>query len=153
MTDMTTARTQIADALRDSGLQGRGWVWRLEGPEVQWVVHIDQLPYGNRLAVDIGLDLQTESTPRRPTDCPILLHLENLPVARDLAVSRALDLDSHLSENQRARELEAAARMLGEYLSKRVTLASVRDAYRSGDFGSGFIHKDVRAVLDSEGLP
>ncbi len=153
MTEMTTARTQIADALRDSGLLGRGSVWRLKGPDVQWVIHIDQLPYGNRLAVDIGLDLQTESTPRRPTDCPILLHLENLPVARDTEVSMALDLDSHIADDQRARDLEAAALALGHYLNDRATLASVRDAYRSGEFGSGFIRKDIRTVLESEGLP
>lgn len=153
MTDATTTRAWIADALKRSGLRGRGDVWRLQGSEVQWVVHIDQLPYGNRLGVDIGLDLQTHSTPRRPTDCPILLHFENLPVARDFAVSMALDLDSGLDSDQRRRELEGVTRALGDYLAERLTLVAVREAYRSGDFGSAFIHKIARATLDWEGAP
>jgi hypothetical protein len=149
MTDTVTARTWIADVLRDSGLQGRGSVWRLKGSDVQWIVHIDQLPYGNRLGVDVGLDLQTQSTPRLPTDCPILLHLENLPVARDFSVSMALDLDSVLDADQRRQQLVGAVRALGAYASERLSIAAVREAYGSGDFSSAFIDKDARAALEA----
>lgn len=149
MTDYTTARDTIAASLHDSGFTGRGAIWRRRGKDVQWVVHIDRLPYGSRLAVDIGLDLQLDSTPRRPTDCPILLHIENLKLSTSLNILEALDLDSGLADSDRAHELTALAEALASYISDRLTFDSVRDSYRVGDFASGFIHKNARALLEA----
>lgn len=149
MTNATDIKSWAAAALRECGLSGRGSVWRLRRPEVQWVVHLDQLPFGERLGVDIGLDLQTESTPRRPTDCGILLHLENLPFARDLWVARALDIDSDLDEDQRRTDIVDAVHALGEYVVARGTYEDVRHSFLRGEFDSGFIRRDVRELLSS----
>lgn len=149
MTATTTVKTWISDGLKAAGLRGRGSVWRLKGPEVQWVVHIDELPYGNRLGVDIGLDLQVATTPRWPTDCPVLLHLENAPPVMDNDVVASLDLDSGIAPDQRRQQLEGTIRELANYLAEHVTMSSVRAAYRNGDFAAAFIHKDARATLES----
>ncbi len=141
----------IADCLKANGLRGRGRVWRLKGAEVQWVVHVDRLPVGRRLGVDIGLALQTDVTPRLPTDCPVLVHLENLPWARDLAVVESLDLKSPLDPDGRRSEIEAATRRLADYLAGLLTFEAVRDAYRAGDLKAAFIHRDARAFLESSG--
>lgn len=143
------AKSWLSESLKVGGFGGRGAVWRMKGSEVQWVVHIDELPYGNRLGVDIGLELQPATTPHRPTDCPILLHLENVPVARDSAVVEALDLDSGLAPDQRRQELEDVTRALATYLTGHLTLSAVRGAYRAGDLGSAFIRKDARAILEA----
>lgn len=149
MTTTAVAKTWISGSLKAAGLRGRGSVWRLKSPEVQWVVHIDELPYGNRLGVDIGLDLQSATTPQRPTNCPILVHLENLPPAKDLSVVAALDLDSGLAPDLRREELEEATRALAGYLAGHLTLKAVRVAYSAGDFASAFIRKDARATLEA----
>jgi hypothetical protein len=149
MTESTAAKTWISATLRTAGLQGRGSIWRMKGQEVQWVVHIDELPYGNRLGVDIGLDLQSATTPQRPTNCPVLLHLENLPAAKDFPVVESLDLDSGLAPDRRRQELEEATQALAGYLADHLTLSAVRAAYRAGDFGSAFIRKDARAILEA----
>ena len=149
MTETTTAKTWISDSLKVAGLRGRGSVWRMKGPEVQWIVHIDELPYGNRLGVDIGLDLQSATTLKRPTDSAVLLHLENVPFARDFEVVASLDLESGLAPNRRRRELEGVATALAEYLAEHLTLDAVRAAYLAGDLRSAFIRKDARATLES----
>lgn len=149
MTLTAATKSWISEGLKAAGFRGRGSVWRMKGPEVQWVVHIDELPYGNRLGVDIGLDLQSATTRHRPTDCPVLLHLENLPVASDFAVVESLDLDSGLGPDQRRQELENATRALASYLTGHLTLRAVRAAYHAGDLGSAFIHKDARAILEA----
>jgi hypothetical protein len=149
MTPIATAKSWISESLKTAGLRGRGSVWRMKGPEVQWVVHIDELPYGNRLGVDVGLELQTTTTPRRPTDCPVLLHLENIHIARDFAVVASLDLDSGLAPDQRRQELEGVTRALANYLTGHLTLSAVRAAYAAGDLGSAFIRKDARAILEA----
>ncbi len=153
MTTIDSVRQFVANSLEASGLRGRGAVWRLKGPEVQWIIHLDQLPYGDRLGVDIGLDLQVETAPRRPTDCPVLLHLENMPFAADLAIEMALDLNSGMEPDRRRKELTAAGQAVGTYLAAHVTIDQVKDAFRAGDFRSGFIHKDARAFLESAGAP
>lgn len=154
MTNASSAGSWIVGALREAGYRGRGSVWRLTGAGIQWVVHVDRLSHSNRLGVDIGLDLQIETLPRRPTDCPILLHLENLPPARELPVSMLLDLDSTVGSRQRRHELERLGRTLGRYTYERRTLPAVRAAYRAGDVDSGFVHKDARSVLEGgEGVP
>lgn len=151
MTETTTVKSWISDTLKGAGFRGRGSVWRMKGQEVQWVVHIDELPYGNRLRVDIGLDLQVGTTPPRPTDCPVLLHLENAPPAESYEVVAALDLDSGLVQDQRRQELETVVRDLAAYLAELLTMSSVRAAYRAGDLNAAFIRKDARATLESGG--
>lgn len=148
MTTKSAAKTWISEGLKAAGLRGRGSTWRMKGQEVQWVVQIDELPYGNRLGVDIGLDLQSTSTPQRPTNCPVLFHLENLPAAKDLGVVEALDLDSGLAPDRRRHELEELTRILAGYLAEHLVLTAVRAAYRAADFGSAFIRKDARAILE-----
>ena len=47
-------------------------------------------------------------------------------------------------------------RSAGPVVAQRSTLAAVRHAYRAGEFDSGFIHMDVRALLEDKteaGLP
>jgi hypothetical protein len=149
MTQTATAKSWITESLKAAGFRGRGSIWRLKGPEVQWVVQVDELPYGNRLGVDIGLEMQSGTTPRRPTDCPVLLHLENIPVAKDFAVVESLDLDSGLDPDQRHHELENAARALARFLAGHLTLRAVRAAYRAGDLGPAFIRKDARVILEA----
>lgn len=153
MTERSATRAWISQGLQEAGLRGRGAIWRLKGLDVQWVVHIDELPFGNRFGIDIGLDLQLVTTPRRPTDCPVLLHLENLPVARDLEVVASLDLDSGMSSDRRRQELDRATAALGDYIGEHITMGAVRAAYRNGDFASAFIHKDARAMLESGEVP
>jgi len=153
MTEVTTAKAWISDRLKAAGLRGRGSVWRMKGQEVQWVIHIDDLPYGHRLGVDIGLDLQSATTPQRPTDCSVLLHLENLPFAQELQVVASLDLDSGFASDRRRQELDRAIGALADYLGEHLTLSAVRSAYRSGDFASAFIRKDARAALEAGGAP
>lgn len=148
MTFSATVKSWIAESLKAAGLRGRGAVWRVKGSEVQWVVHIDDLPNSNRLGVDIGLELHPTTTPRRPTDCPILLHLENVPVARSFAVVESLDLNSNLQADQRRHQLEDVTRALARYLADHLTLDAVRSAYRDGDLASAFIRKEARAFLE-----
>lgn len=150
MIDTATVKTWISDNLKAAGLRGRGSVWRMKGPDVQWIVHIDELPYGPRLGVDIGLELQANTTPARPTDCPVLLHLENVPLAEKYQVVASLDLASDLAPDRRHQELESVIRELADYLAGHLTLGSVRAAYRAGDFKAAFIHKDARTSLDSD---
>jgi hypothetical protein len=149
MMTIEATRDVIGASLRRTGLAGRGSVWRRRGSDVQWVVHIDQLPYGHRLGIDIGLDLQTESTPARPTDCAILLHVENLGIVDQSLILQALDLDSSIADADRRETLEGAASALGEYIAARLGLDAVRDAYRYQEFNSGFIRKDARESLES----
>lgn len=151
------ARDLIGAAFKQSGLYGRGSVWRMNGPDVQCVIQIDRPPNRNRVGVDIGLDLQVETTPRRPTDCSILLHLENLSFAfedlsftDDLPLRMALDLDSGMQAEDRSQELSKAAKALAAYLHQHVNFTQVADAYRSGHFRAGFIHKEARASLDRQ---
>lgn len=153
MTLTVTAKSWISESLKAAGLRGRGSVWRTKGPEIQWVIHIDELPYGNRLGVDVGLELEVATTPQRPTDCPVLLHLENFPFAKDFAVVASLDLDSGLTPDQRRQELEGVTRVLASYLAEHLTLSAVRAAYRAGDFRSAFIRKDARAILEADDDP
>jgi len=150
MIDIATLKAWLGDSLKAAGLRGRGAVWRMEGVDVQYVVHIDRPPYGKRLAVEIGLDLQSAVQRPRATDCQIVLYLEFLPFARRSEVAEALDLDSNLAPEQRRRELDDAVAGLGRYLADHVTLAAVRAAYRAGDFRAGFVHKDARKVLEAE---
>ena len=153
MIETTTAITWIAEGLEAAGLRGRGSVWRMSGPAVEWVVHIDHVPHGNRLAVDIGLDLQSAAPPRRPTDCPVLLHLENVPVAKEFAVVESLDLDSGLTADRRRHELQSTTRALADYLTEHLTLSAARAAYRAGDFASAFVRKDARTILEADESP
>lgn len=153
MTDKVTARTWISDRLNAGGMSGRGSVWRARGEDVQWVVHIDELPFGNRLGIDIGLDLQPAPAPRRPTDCPVLLHLENMPFAQEVEVVASLDLDSGLSADSRHRQLEKAADELACYLTGHLTMSAVRHAYSSGQFAAAFIRKDARTALEAGVAP
>jgi hypothetical protein len=143
-----TARQLIGETLKARGLRGRGSLWRYLGPDVQWIIHIDELPYGQRLGIDVGLDLQAVEMRRMPTECPILLHLENMPLAADLDVFASLDLDSNLTADARIGNLTAALDALIDYVSRHQTLEQVREAYRAGDFRSAFIHKDTRASLE-----
>jgi hypothetical protein len=123
-------------------------MWRRVGTGVQWLVEIESLPFGHRLGVSIGLDLQTGTTPTRPNFCPIYLDLETMHLADDVWVTRALDMDARLTDDERRHDLESAARSLSAFIGQRLSLDSVRAAYRDGDFKSGFIHKDVRHILE-----
>lgn len=145
-----SARSVLGVALRASGFAGRGAIWRLSGPDVQWTVHIDRLPYGQRLGIDIGLDLDADPAPKRPTDCPILLHLENLKPFDKGRVVEALDLSSSLDDERRAAVLEESMVTLGRYLAERLTLEAIRASFRAGEFESGFVHKDARAALEND---
>ena len=127
MTSTADVKGWAAAIFREFGLRGRSSLWRHAGREVQWIVHIDRLPFGERVGVDIGLDLQTGSRPRRPTDCGILLHLENMPFVTDTWITRALDLDSRLDEQQRHHDIVEALRALCKYIAVRGTLDEVRD--------------------------
>lgn len=144
-----TVKAWIADSLRAGGLRGRGRVWRLKGQEVQWVVRIDEPPRHNHLAVDVGLDLQSVTTPSSPNYCPIYLALEHMPFAGDSAIVEAMDFDSRVLPKWRKREIEDVTGALTSYMAERMTLSAVRAAYRNGEFKAGFIHKDVRGVLAS----
>lgn len=119
---------------------------------MQWVVQIDELPYGRRLGVDIGLDLQSAATSGLPTHCPVLLHLENLPIADRFEVVMALDISSGMDADRRRAELERVARALADYMAQHINLGDVRAAYHSGDFASAFIHMDARALLEAEAV-
>lgn len=153
VTDLSAIRKWIAATAEASGLTGRASVWRLVGPEVQWVMRIDRPPYGQRLAIDVGLDLQTDTEPKEPQDCPIMIGLENLAVADEFWLNRALDLSSNLSDDERRRDIEGAVRALANYMSERTTLESVRAAYARGEFRAGFVHKDVRSILERDESP
>lgn len=149
MTETATVKAWISESLKAAGLRGRGALWRLKGSEVQWIVHIDELPYGHRLGVDIGLDLAVTTTPRRPTDCAVLLHLENAPMIEDYHVAALLDLDSGLAPDRRRQEIQDAVRGLAHYLAEHLTMSAIRAAYRAGDFEAAFIHKDFRKILEA----
>ncbi|HEX2893750.1 MAG TPA: hypothetical protein VHO29_07080 [Marmoricola sp.] len=147
MSATNLVKAWISGCLKDAGFEGRASLWRIRGPEVQWVVQIEDLPHGSRLGVDVGLDLQSGSNRRRPTDCPILLHLENLPTAGDFAVMEALDMSSTLTPDRRREEIEGAIRALAEYVTNHGTLSSLRAAYQDGDLRSAFVRKDARVTL------
>ncbi len=138
----------IGDSLKRSGFQGRGSVWRLKGSDVQWIVQVERPRFGSWVAVDIGLDLQTDTTPHRPTDCVVLLHLENLGLMDDLSLRMALELDSRMNDDDRLRVLDEAAAALSAYLHHHRSFARVVAAYRDGHFRAGAIHQDARALLD-----
>lgn len=150
MTGSAAVRDQIAEALGEFGIRGRGSIWRVRGSQVQWVVRLDHLPRGHRFGIDIGLDLQTNTARRLPTDCAILLHLENLPGARDLPIPMTLALDSNLPWDERLQVLDVAGRVLGAFISDRLTLSDIRASFRAGDFDSAIIVKDARTVLETE---
>jgi hypothetical protein len=154
MTDTSTARSWNVEALREAGYLGRGSVWRLTGAGSSGSSTSTDSLMATAWASDVGLDLQIDTSPRRPTDCPILLHLENLPPAKVLPVSMLLDLDSTVGSRQRRHELERLGRTLGLYTKERCTLPAVRAAYWAGDFDSGFVHKDARSFFEGgEGAP
>ncbi len=148
MTEISEARSILRDALKRAGLSGRGSVWRFPSKDVQWVVGIDRPPYGKRLGVEIGLDLQTEVVRPRANDCAVIVYLEQIPGIDYVDVMRAMDMDSTLEDEKRVEYLETAIRLLGDYLAERRTFAAVREAYHAGEF-RGFIHKDARARFEA----
>lgn len=152
MIEMQIVRTKIVDELKRAGLSGRGSTWRLIGEGVQWVVSIERLPFGSRLGVDVGLDLQTETKPSRANDCAIVIPFEGLPIVEYSDAMRAFDLESTLDWETRLRYLEQEISALGEYLAERSTFEAVRAAYRADEFEHGFVHKDARARLESESV-
>lgn len=150
MISIEVTRRLIAETLEDSGLQGRGSVWRLVGPELQWIVEIDRPPNGMALAVDIGGDLRRDPTIRHATDCPLMLNLETMPFVRDMPILEALHLESRMDPEFRREVIVVAVRALGDYLRDHLTFARIGDAYRAGDLRAGFIHKDLRSRLESQ---
>jgi len=150
MTDISDLKIWVANTFRSAGILGRGNVWRLKGRGVQWVVHLDKAPCTGRLGVDIGLDLQSETTPRLPTDCPILTHLENMPFAGGFETTSAFDLRSPLSPDRRRAEVEGVVGELARYVLNRATLNDVRAAYFEGEFDSAFVLKEARELLEEK---
>jgi hypothetical protein len=157
MTDIREVSAILGETFRSVSMAGRGRVWRAEFPEVSWLIELDKLPYGHRLALDLGLHLAAvdvgSSRPARATDCSVLMHLENLPMAPDLEKStiiRAFDLDSDIDDNERRAVLEQIGRAVAAYVIGHSTLGSVREALVAGDLASAFIRRDARRVLEQE---
>lgn len=153
MSDVQTVRGWVAEAFRSSEMRGRDAKWRLAGVGIQWVVEIDSLPYGRRLGVEIGLDLQDAAPRKKATECPILLHLPNLPSVRELPVMKAFDLGSDLDEGRREQIVRSAAGALCDFVVSHQTIEEVREAYREGAFDSAAIHWATRETLEQSGKP
>jgi len=141
----------LREALASHAMTNRGSVWQHSGPEVHWVLHLDRLPHGNRLAIDVGAALidGTGRLPARATDCPLVMHAENMALGDAPAVMPVVDLDSSLADEDRRVDLERIARALGVYVADRGTLDALRRAYRAGELRSAFIDKAVREVLEA----
>ena len=90
MTTYAEARRVIGASLKNSGLVGRGSVWRLSGSDVQWLAQIDQARFASWVNVDIGLELGLDMTPHRAADCAVVVALENLGLVDDLSLRMAL---------------------------------------------------------------
>jgi hypothetical protein len=146
-----TTRDEVAEmaaaVLRERGLTGRGRTFRTVGSDIQWVVHLDKIPRSQRLSVDIGLDLQIETTPQLPTDCPVVVGLENLPGVDGSRVLRVFDADQLVDEGDRRHEVLHAMSACADFVLGRLSLAEVRAAYGEGAFASAFIDKNARALL------
>jgi hypothetical protein len=149
-----TTREAVGNALSaglaTAGIRGRGNTWRLKGEEVAWVVHLDRLPHGDRVAIDVGCTVDpVANSPRRASDCPIVFHAENMTLRSGLDVVELLDLESSISESTRLADVSRLGETLAQYIGHRQTLAALRAAYAAGEFRSAFISREARESLEA----
>ena len=146
-------RDDIRDALdrglRLAGMRRRGFVWRLDGDEVGWIIHLDRLPHGDRVSIDVGCAPMGQGrSARNASNCPMVMHAENLSLPMDLDVVRLLDLASSETDSDRAAEVTRLGEALARYVTGRQTLRELQRAFSSGEFRSAFLSRDVRDLLE-----
>lgn len=149
MTTFFEARQYFEDSLRRGGFRGRGATWRLQGDGVAWVVHVERPPKGNRIAIEIGLNLWAEPEYLRANDCPMILYPEVMPLLDVYSFRMASDLESGMESDARHQALVGAGDKLVAYLKDHLTREAVLASYRAGEFRSAFIRKDAREYLDA----
>jgi hypothetical protein len=121
-------------ALREVGFRGRRTRFHRQGPDLQWLVDLDRPPYGDRIEVEIGLELQTDTRPTSAIYCGSVLYLDQLPFSDTTAIWRTFDARSDLPDDRRQEEIVAAIHALGEYIDAHNTVGDIRAAYDRGDF-------------------
>jgi hypothetical protein len=155
MMDVKDVSSVLAEVFRSRGLAGRGRSWSLRFDAIKWIIYLDQLPYGQRLGVDIGLWMAAlgGDEPVAAGRCPVLCHADTLlpriggPDQFDIV--RALELDADVDDRERVRVIWQVCDVLADYVGGCQTLDSVRAAYRRGDFAAAAIRRDARILLDA----
>lgn len=143
-------RASLDHGLRAAGMRRRGFVWRLEGDEVVWIIHLDRLPHGDRVAIDIGCAPVGLGPPaRRAGDCPIVMGAENTALPTDLGIVRLLDLASQVDDVDRAAGVERVGEALASYVTSRRSLSELRRAFAAGEFRSALLLKEARELLEA----
>jgi hypothetical protein len=131
--------------------------WWLGGADVQWAVELRKIQWGPSFAIETFLDLQNEVQSVEPYSYPVQTGENSLPPFRDRPedayprVWEVLQLKSGLGDEERLAGLDVILAMVDGYLKSHLTLVSVVDAYRAGDFDSSFIFREARAFLEAGG--
>lgn len=142
------AATIVGEALSEAGTREAKRVWRFDVGPIQWLVQVERPPYGERVGIDVGVDLFGRA-PDGPNKCPIIWAVQRMSLRLDVDIPTTLDLRIAMDPAERQQALAAMVAALIDYIHAHKSIESIRVAYRDGDLKAAFIHRDARAVLEA----
>ena len=145
----------LAPTLKTAGMRKRRYWWYWTGEEVTWAFHIDKLPYGNRIGLNLmcaplAPGFETPAT-LKSDDYPLYFFLSGWEIAPDVGVELLEDLGwERLGDEERRELLTRFAHMLVDYMRAHSTAESLVRAYAAGEYRGSFVLKELQKAFDRE---
>ena len=145
----------LAPTLKTAGMRKRRYWWYWTGEEVTWALHIDKLPYGNRIGLNLmcaplAPGFETPAT-LKSDDYPLYFFLSGWEIAPDVGVELLEDLGwERLGDEERRELLTRFAHMLVDYMRAHSTAESLVRAYAAGEYREAFIRKELKKAFNRE---
>ena len=145
----------LAPTLKMAGMRKRRYWWYWTGEEVTWAFHIDKLPYGNRIGLNLmcaplAPGFETPAT-LKSDDYPLYFFLSGWEIAPDVGVELLEDLGwERLGDEERRELLTRLAHMLVDYMRAHSTAESLVRAYAAGEYREAFIRKELKKAFNRE---
>ena len=145
----------LAPTLKAAGMRKRRYWWYWTGEEVTWAFHIDKLPYGNRIGLNLmcaplAPGFETPAT-LKSDDYPLYFFLSGWEIAPDVGVELLEDLGwERLGDEERRELLTRLAHMLVDYMRAHSTAESLVRAYAAGEYRGSFVLKELQKAFDRE---
>ena len=145
----------LAPTLKAAGMRKRRYWWYWTGEEVTWAFHIDKLPYGNRIGLNLmcaplAPGFETPAT-LKSDDYPLYFFLSGWEIAPDVGVELLEDLGwERLGDEERRELLTRLAHMLVDYMRAHSTAESLVRAYAAGEYREAFIRKELKKAFNRE---
>ena len=145
----------LAPTLKTAGMRKRRYWWYWTGEEVTWAFHIDKLPYGNRIGLNLmcaplAPGFETPAT-LKSDDYPLAPFLANWEIGPDVDVGMLEDLGwERLGDEERRELLTRFAHMLVDYMRAHSTAESLVRAYAAGEYCGSFVLKELQEAFNRE---